>query len=162
MGEPNQPNLSQAEQVSQGGEPTVDRGDPFAVPGYNCRWLKLERVRQGFFRGRFWIPVCKNRAKRLTESRKIQSSGPSHHQTDQHGNDGNPQRTLEVLIVHPPSAPLHEAVRKGSKDGTSELEKDMLLAFEEQEKVSALAPSSLRSPYRSLKPSPLKIDREYE
>ena len=64
MGEPN---LSQAEQVSQGGEPTVDRGDPFGLLGYDCRWLKLERVRQGFFRGRFWIPVRKSRTKRLTE-----------------------------------------------------------------------------------------------
>ena len=41
MGEPN---LSQAEQVSQGGEPTVDRGDPFGLLGYGCRQLKLERV----------------------------------------------------------------------------------------------------------------------
>jgi hypothetical protein len=45
----------------------VDRGDPFGLLGYDCRWLKLERVRQGFFRGRFWIPVRKSRTKRLTE-----------------------------------------------------------------------------------------------
>ena len=42
MGEPN---LSQAEQVSQGGEPTVDKGDPFGLLGYGYRRLKLERVR---------------------------------------------------------------------------------------------------------------------
>jgi hypothetical protein len=35
----------------------VARGDPFGLLGYDCRRLKLERVRQGFFRGRFWIPV---------------------------------------------------------------------------------------------------------
>jgi hypothetical protein len=60
-------NLSLAEQVSQGGEPAVDMGDPFGLLGYDCRWLKLERVRQGFFRGRFWIPIRKSRTKRLTE-----------------------------------------------------------------------------------------------
>jgi hypothetical protein len=65
-------NLSQAEQVSQGGEPMVDRGGPFGLLGYDCRWLKLERIRQGFFRGRFWIPVRKSRTKRLTEPRKFQ------------------------------------------------------------------------------------------
>jgi hypothetical protein len=48
-----EPSLSQAEQVSQGGEPTVDRGDPFGLLGYDCCWLKLERAR-------------------LTEPRKIQ------------------------------------------------------------------------------------------
>lgn len=37
------PNLNQAEQVSQGCEPTVDRGDPFGLLGHDCRWLKLER-----------------------------------------------------------------------------------------------------------------------
>jgi hypothetical protein len=35
----------------------VDRGDLFGLLGYDCRWLKLERIRQGFFWGRFWIPV---------------------------------------------------------------------------------------------------------
>jgi len=61
------PNLSQAEQVSQGGEPIVDRGDPFRLLGYDCRSLKLEKVRQRFFWGRFWIPVRKSRTKQLTE-----------------------------------------------------------------------------------------------
>ena len=69
MGEPN---LSQAEQVSQGGEPTVDRGDPFGLLGYDCRWLKLERVRQGPFGADFGSLFAKSRTKRLIEPRKIQ------------------------------------------------------------------------------------------
>jgi len=40
-----EPDLSQAEQASKGGEPTVDRGNPFGLLGYDCRRLKLERVR---------------------------------------------------------------------------------------------------------------------
>lgn len=27
----------------------VDRGDPFGLLRYDCRWLKLEEVSQGFF-----------------------------------------------------------------------------------------------------------------
>jgi hypothetical protein len=42
-----EPNLSQAEQVSQEGEPTVDRGDPFRLLGYDCRWLKLDWKESG-------------------------------------------------------------------------------------------------------------------
>jgi hypothetical protein len=38
---------------------------PFGLLGYDCRWLKLERVKQGFVRGRFWIPVCKSRTNDL-------------------------------------------------------------------------------------------------
>jgi hypothetical protein len=52
-----EPDLSQGEQVSQGGEPTVDRGDPFGLLGYDCSWLKLERVRQGYFRGPILDPL---------------------------------------------------------------------------------------------------------
>ncbi len=59
--------MRRSREVSQGGERTVDRGDPFGLLGYDFRWLKLEGVRQGFFRGRFWIPVRKSRTKRLTE-----------------------------------------------------------------------------------------------
>jgi hypothetical protein len=64
MGEPN---LSQAEQVNQGGEFTMDRGNLFGLLGYNCYWLKLEKIKQGFFRDRFWILVRKSRIKRLIE-----------------------------------------------------------------------------------------------
>lgn len=66
-------------------------------------------------------------------------------------------------LVSPPlqdallSAPLHQAVGEGSKDGISKLEKDMLLAFEEQ--ASAPPPSSLHSPRRSAEPSYPQIEQ---
>ena len=64
------------------------------------------------------------------------SPGPSNHQISQHDDGRDAQRALEEL--------LHEDSRGESGEKVSQLEVDMLLAFEEQEKSSsAIALSSL-------------------
>jgi hypothetical protein len=80
---------------------------------------------------------------------------PLHHslrlsqdQINQHSNDGTIRRTSEEPGPYSLSTPLDENGGGGSEEKTvSELEKDLLLAFEEQEKPSlAPAPSSPHRP----------------
>jgi hypothetical protein len=62
-------------------------------------------------------------------------------------------------VPHSLPKPLDKDGRGGSKENVSKLEKDMLLAFEEQEKsLLATAPSSLQPPRRSTKQSHPWID----
>jgi hypothetical protein len=62
-----EPNLSQAEQVSQGGEPTVARGRPVWAPRLRLPPAKIGKSKAGVLSGPILDPCS-----RLTEPRKIQ------------------------------------------------------------------------------------------
>jgi len=83
------------------------------------------------------------------------SPRPPHHQIGQHDNDKNTQSTSEEPAPYSLPKPLD------SGENVSDLERDMLLAFEEQEKSSsATALSSPQPPCRyTEQPSP-QIDQE--
>jgi hypothetical protein len=79
---------------------------------------------------------------------RYHSPRPLHDRIGQYDNDGNTQRTIEEPGPYTLPKPLDEDGRGESGENVSELEMDMLLAFEEQEKPSsATAPSSAR-PHR--------------
>jgi hypothetical protein len=78
------------------------------------------------------------------------SPRPSHHQIGQHDNNRNTQ--------HTPEEPLDEDGR-GSDENVSDLERDMLRAFEES---SATAPSSLQPPCLYTEQSHPQNDQEHE
>jgi len=89
--------------------------------------------------------------------------GPSHEQIGQYDDDRNTQCTLEELKPHTLPKPLDEDGGRGREENISELERDMLLAFEEQEKSSSpTAPSSPRPHRHSTKPSHSQIDQELD
>jgi hypothetical protein len=76
------------------------------------------------------------------------SPGPSHDWIGQYNGDKNTQRTSEKPRPHTLPKPLDEDGGGKSEENISELEINMLLAFEEQKKSSsATAPSSAR-PHR--------------
>jgi hypothetical protein len=70
-----------------------------------------------------------------------------YHQIGQHDNDKNTQSTSEELAPYSLPKPLDEDSGGDSGENISDLERDMLLAFEEQEKsLSATALSSPQPP----------------
>jgi hypothetical protein len=94
---------------------------------------------------------------------RYHSPRPSHDGIGQRDDDGNTQRTSKEPAPHSLPKPLDEEGGGGSEENVSELERDMLLAFEEQEKSSsATAPSSARPPRHSVEPSHPQIDQEHE
>jgi hypothetical protein len=94
---------------------------------------------------------------------RYHSPGPSHDQIGQYNSDGNTQRTSEEPAPHSLPKPLDEDGGGGSGEIVSELERDMLLAFEEQEKSSlAPTPSSPQPPCRYTEHSHPRIDQEHE
>ena len=89
------------------------------------------------------------------------SPRPPHHQIGQHDNDKNTQSTSEEPAPHSLPKPLDEDGGGESGENVSDLERDMLLAFEEQEKSSsATTLSSPQPPCRYTKQSSPQIDRE--
>jgi len=91
------------------------------------------------------------------------SSGPSHDRINQHDGDGNTQCTSEEPGPQTLPQPLDEDGGGESGENVSELEIDMLLAFEEQEKSSsATAPSSPRPHRHSTGPLHPQIDQEHD
>jgi hypothetical protein len=67
------------------------------------------------------------------------------------------------LAPHTLPKPLDEDSGGGSEENVSELERDMLLAFEEQEKSSlATATCSPQPPYHSTEQSHPRIDQEHD
>jgi hypothetical protein len=79
---------------------------------------------------------------------RYHSPGPSHDWIGQYNGDKNTQRTSEKPRPHTLPKPLDEDGGGKSEENISELEINMLLAFEEQKKSSsATAPSSAR-PHR--------------
>jgi hypothetical protein len=94
---------------------------------------------------------------------RYHSPGPSHKRISQYDDDGNTQCTSEEPRPHTLPKLLDKDSRGEREENVSELEKDMLLAFEEHVKSSlATAPSSL-CPHRysteSLHP---QIDKEHD
>jgi hypothetical protein len=104
-------------------------------------------------------------ASTLTQSQphsRYHSSGPSHDWINQH-DDRHTQRTSEELGHHTLPQPLDEVGGEESEKNVSELERDMLLAFEEQVKSpSATAPSSPRPHRHSTEPLHPQIDQEHD
>ena len=93
---------------------------------------------------------------------RYHSPGPSHDRIGQYDGDGNTQRTSEEPRPHTLPKPLDEDGGGESWENISELEMDMLLAFEEQEKSSsATAPSSARPHRHSTEQSYPRIDQEH-
>ena len=91
------------------------------------------------------------------------SPGPPHDQIGQYDDDGNTQHTLEEPAHHSLPKLLDEDSGGGSDDNVTELERDMLLAFEEQEKSSSVSPpSSPRPPRRSVEPAHPQIDQVHD
>jgi hypothetical protein len=89
------------------------------------------------------------------------SPRPPHHQIGQHDNDKNTQSTSEEPAPHSLPKPLDEDGGGDSGENVSDLERDMLLTFEEQEKSSsATALSSPQPPCRYTKQSSPQIDQE--
>jgi len=89
------------------------------------------------------------------------SPGSPHHQINQHDNDRNSQSTSEELAPYSLPKPLDEDGGGESGENVSNLERDMLLAFEEQEKSSsATVLSSLQPPCRYTEQSSPQIDQE--
>jgi hypothetical protein len=82
---------------------------------------------------------------------RYHSPRPLHDWISQYNDDGNTQRTSEESAPHSLPKPLDEDGGGESGENVSELERDMLLAFEEQEKSSsATAPSSACPLHRSV------------
>jgi hypothetical protein len=79
---------------------------------------------------------------------------PSQDQINRHSNDGTIRHTSEEPGPHSLSTPLNKNNGGGSEEKTvSKLEKDLLLAFKQQEKPSLTpAPNSLRPRRPSTKP----------
>jgi hypothetical protein len=74
------------------------------------------------------------------------SPGSSQDQIDQHGNDSGPS-TSEESMPHTLHASLGKNGEGGSEEeNLSELEKDLLLAFEEQDKLSLASAPTPSSP----------------
>jgi hypothetical protein len=91
------------------------------------------------------------------------SPRPPHHQIGLHDNDKNTQSTLEEPAPHSLPKPLDEDGGGDSGENVSDLERDMLLAFEEQEKSSsATALSSPQPPCRYTEQLSLQIDQEHK
>jgi hypothetical protein len=89
------------------------------------------------------------------------SPRPPHHQIGQHNNNENTRSTSEELAPHSLPKPLDKDGRGDSSENVSDLERDMLLAFEEQEKSSsATALSSSHPPCCYTKQLSLQIDQE--
>ena len=89
------------------------------------------------------------------------SPRPPHHQIGQHDSDKNTQSTSEEPAPHSLPKPLDEDSGGDSGENVSDLERDMLLAFEEQDKPSsATALSSLQPPYRYTKQLSPQIDQD--
>jgi hypothetical protein len=85
----------------------------------------------------------------LTTSTPAQYHPPSPY----YDNNRNTRRTLEESTPHSLPEPLDEDSGRGSDYDISELEKDLLLAFEEQGKSSSVSsPGSARPPHRSVEP----------
>jgi hypothetical protein len=94
---------------------------------------------------------------------RYHSPRPSHDRIGQYNDNGNTQRTLEEPRPYTLPKPLDEDSGGESGENVSELEMDMLLAFEEQEKSSsATAPSSPRPHRHSTEQSHPRIDREHD
>jgi hypothetical protein len=86
--------------------------------------------------------------------------GPPYNQIGQH-DDRNTQRTSEEPAPYSLPKLLGEDSEGGSGENVSDLERDMLLAFEEQEKSSsATAPGFPQPPYRYTEQSSPQIDQE--
>jgi hypothetical protein len=92
---------------------------------------------------------------------RYHSPRPSHDRIGQY-DDGNTQRTSAEPAPHSLPKPLGEDGGGGSEEKVSELERDMLLAFEEQEKSSAIVLSSPQPPRRYTEQSHPLIDQEHE
>ena len=92
---------------------------------------------------------------------RYHSPRPLHDWIGQYDDDGNTQCTSEEPAPHSLPKPLDEDGGGGSEENVSELERDMLLAFEEQEKSSsATAPSSPQPPRRYTEQSHPRIDEQ--
>jgi hypothetical protein len=95
----------------------------------------------------------------LTTSTSAQDHPPSLH----YNNDRNTQHTLEEPAPHSLPKLLDKDSGGGSYENVFDLERDMLLAFEEQEKSSsATAPSSPQLPFLYTEQSHPQIDQEHE
>jgi hypothetical protein len=93
---------------------------------------------------------------------RYHSPGPSHKQIGQYDDGGNTQCTSEELRPHTLSKPLDKDSRGRREENISELERDILLAFEEHVKSSsATAPSFPCLHHHSTEPPHLQIDQEY-
>lgn len=87
--------------------------------------------------------------------------GPSQDQIDPCDNDGTTRSASEEPAAYSPPAPLGEEGGEGRDENVCELEKDMLLAFEEQEKSSAATSLSSPRPLRySAEPLHPPIDQD--
>jgi len=89
--------------------------------------------------------------------------GSSHDQINQHGNNGTTGGTLDEPAPHSLLTSLDENGGGGSKEeNVSELDENLLLAFEEQEKSSsAPAPCTPHPQHRSVEPLHPQIDQEH-
>jgi hypothetical protein len=93
---------------------------------------------------------------------RFHSLRPSHDRIGQYDDGGNAQRTLEEPAPHSLPKLLDKDGGVGNEENVSELERDMLLAFEEQEELSAIASSSPRPPCRYTEQLHPRIDQEHE
>jgi hypothetical protein len=95
----------------------------------------------------------------LTTSTPARDHPPSPY----YDNDRNTRRTLEEPTPRSLPEPLEEDSGRGSDDNVSELEKDLLPAFEEQEKSASVSPPSSAHPPRcSVEPSHPQIDQVHD
>jgi hypothetical protein len=93
---------------------------------------------------------------------RYHSPRPSHDRTGQYHDNRNAQRTLKEPASYSLPKPLDKD-GAGSEGNLSELERDMLLALEEQEKSSsATAPSSAQPPRGYTKQSHPWINQEHD
>jgi hypothetical protein len=88
------------------------------------------------------------------------SPGSSHDQTSPYDNGTTGSASEEPARQSLPTL-LEKDSRGGSRGSASDFEKDLQLAFEEQESSSATSPSSLH-PRRSAEPSYLQIDQGHD
>jgi hypothetical protein len=86
----------------------------------------------------------------------------SQNRINQNGNDGTTGGVLDEPAPYSLPQPLDENGGGGSNENATKLERDMQLAFEEQEKSSlAPAPSFPRSHHHSAELSHPQIDQDY-
>jgi hypothetical protein len=91
------------------------------------------------------------------------SPGPSHGRIKQHSDDRTTRSVLNEPVSYTLPQPLDENGVRGIDENASELEKNIQLAFEEQEKSSSTtAPKSPRPHRHPAGPSHPPIDQEQD
>jgi hypothetical protein len=166
--EPDTPNLEAAvvsDSVDTGTDFAFELSKPIDPPDHEA-WCD---VGTGYYVNKELLPGLEPEQEGLAASAPVpdhsyshyHSPGPSSHdRIGQYNDDGNTQRTSDEPRPYTPPKSLEEDSGGESGENVSELEIDMLLAFEEQEKSSSATAPTPRPHHHSTRQSHSRIDQE--